>query len=148
MVRGSCVNPYPDNYFTTAQMVASNAGYPNKFRITSTTSFYPPQPLTPGMRTYAMELDLKTEGTLADCDPTVDNTPGCTEGCLTPACLLLKTVTIYMDPESGNPNPDIIHYFHDGGITRSYCVYQYTHAYCWNTPVQSSTWGSIKALYR
>ena len=150
---GGCRNPYPAGTVTLPGQQNSGPGVgagplPNRFRISSANSHTPPylaQPLTTGERTYAMQLEFKTEGTLANCDPTVDPTPVCTDGCLTPACFVLNMVEV----GSGNPNPDIIHYTSDG-TTRNFVTYQGgTGSNCPGaTPTRPATWGAIKALYR
>ena len=151
---GACRNTYPAGAGTLpGQAAVPNVGtnpLPNRIRIASANSVFPVVALTTGERTYAMQLEFKTEGTLADCDPTVDPTPVCTDGCTSPACFVLNDVSIFMEVGTGDPNPDIIHYSHDGGATRNWATYQGgTGVNCPGaTPSKPSTWGAIKALYR
>ena len=151
---GACRNPFPAGAVTNPGQEAiagtGQGGGPNRVRITSVNTVNPVQPLTTGERTYAMQLEFKTEGTLADCDPSVDPTPVCTDGCTAPACFVLNHVDIFMEVGTGDPNPDIIHYTYDGGATRYWASYQGgTGASCpLATPARPSTWGAIKALYR
>ena len=146
---GGCHNLYPYNASNLPGQVLYPTGAANRLRIYSANSVYPNQQLTRGQRTYGMQLELRTEGTLADCDPIVDSTPLCIEGCSTPACFVLTSVSIYMAIEN-NPNPDIIHYVHDGGATRNWVTYQ--GGACGPgigvTPTRTTTWGAIKSLYR
>jgi len=150
---GACRNTYPAGFGSLpGQQSAANTGtgaMPNRIRISSANSVNPAPTITTGERTYAMQLEFKTEGTLADCDPSLDPTPICTDGCVTPACFVLNDVSIYM--AVGAPgNPDIIHYSHDGGATRNFATYQGgTGGNCPGaTPTKSATWGAVKALYR
>lgn len=151
---GTCVLLYPAGAGTLpGQQTAANTGSnpaPNRIRISSANSVNPVQPLNTGTRYVAMQLEFKTEGTLADCDPTLDPTPICTDGCLTPACFVVNDISIFMEVGTGNPNPDIIHYSHDGSATRQFVTYQGgTGASCPGaTPTKTSTWGAVKALYR
>ena len=151
---GPCRNLYPYGAATLpGQAVSNNVGtapLPNRYRVSSANSVYPTQALTIGERAYAMQLELRTEGTLADCDPAVDPTAVCTDGCLTPACLMLNDISIFMEVGTGNPNPDIIHYQSDGGVTRNWATWQGGTSYgCPGfSPVTPSTWGAVKALYR
>jgi hypothetical protein len=148
-----CANPYPSGSGTLpGQQVAANTGQnplPNRFRISSANSVNPTQSLTTGVRTYAMQLEFKTEGTLADCDPTLDNTPICTDGCTTPACFVCNQVDLFMAVDGNPATPDIIHYTSDGSA-RNNCTYAGgTGANCPGaTPAKQSTWGGVKALYR
>ena len=146
---GACHKLYPSGSSTLAGQRNHPTGQPNRIRITSVKSVYPYATLTAGQRTYADQFELKTEGTLADCDPTVDSAPICTDGCSTPACIVLTNVTIYMEVKDGNSNPDIIHYSHDGGASRNWVTYQ--GGACTSlgiTPTRNTTWGAIKSLYR
>ena len=146
---GACHNLYPVSAANLPGQVPHATGVANRIRLYSANSVYPPQSLTRGQRTYAMQLELRTEGTLADCDPIVDPTPLCIEGCSTPTCFVLTNVSIYMAIE-GNTNPDIIHYVPDGGTTRNWVTYQ--GGTCGQsvgvTPTRTTTWGAIKSLYR
>ena len=142
---GACHNVYPSPASTLPEHHSSPSGVlPNRYRISASNSVHPTQPLTTGERTYAMQLEFRTEGTLADCDPAIDPTPICTDGCNSGACFVLNRASIYL------LNGDGIHYTHDGGATRNWCTYQGgTGANCPGaTPTKSSTWGAVKALYR
>jgi hypothetical protein len=153
---GACRNVYPGGAGSLpGQQSAANVGsgaMPNRIRISSANSVNPVQALTNGERTYAMQLELKTEGTMTDCDLTADPPPdpACTDGCSTPACFVLNEVSIFMEVGSGGTNPDIIHYSHDGGASRNFATYQAgTGGNCPGaTPTRSATWGAVKALYR
>jgi len=144
-----CANPYPGTAGTLpGQSSGQYHALPNHFRITSSNSVNPTQPLTSGQRNYAMQLDLKTDGTLADCDPTFDNTPLCTDGCSVGACFNLNNVDIFMAVDGNTSTPDIIHYTDNGG-GRAWCTYNSGTGVCPGaTPTRQSTWGSVKALYR
>ena len=151
---GACHNVYPSSASTMRGQRLTFAN-PNRFQMWSWMAVYPEQQLTTGQRTYAMQFDLNTTGTLADCDPAVDSTPVCTQGCSTPACFTLSLVSIYMHvnvqgEDADNTNPDIIHYRHDGGDSRNWATYQ--GGACGSTlgitPTRLTTWGAIKALYR
>jgi len=153
---GACRNLYPPGSSTISNLEsAANAGsnpLPNRIRVSSYNSVHPNQTLTIGERAYAMQLEFKTEGTLAGCDIAggEDPTPVCTDGCNVGACFMLNEVSIFMLVGSNDPNPDIIHYSHDGGATRNFATYNGgTGPNCPGaTPTRSSTWGAVKALYR
>lgn len=154
-VVGACRNTYPAGSGTLPGLsfvpnVGTNNPQPNRIRISSANSVNPAPTITIGERTYAMQLEFKTEGTLADCDPTIDPTPVCVDGCTTAACFVLNDVSLYMEVGSNDPNPDIVHYSHDGGATRNWCTYQGgTGGNCPGaTPSRPTTWGAIKSLYR
>ena len=149
---GACRNLYPPGAATLpGQQISNSVGRgaaPNRYRVSSANSVYPIQTLTIGERAYAMQLEFKTEGTLADCDPAVDPTPVCTDGCCAPVCFILNDVSIFMEVGTGNPNPDIIHYSADGSA-RNFATYQGGMASCVGySPVVARTWGAVKALYR
>ena len=152
---GACRSTYPAGSSTLPGIafvpnVGTNNPVPNRIRIGSANSVNPAPTITTGERAYGMQLEFKTEGTLADCDPTVDPTPVCTDGCTTPACFVLNELSIFMAVGTNDPNPDIIHYSHDGGATRNWVTYQGgTGGNCPGaTPNKPTTWGAIKALYR
>ena len=151
---GTCALLYAAGFTLPGQQPFPGSGSccppPNRIRIISANSVTPTPALTTGTRYVGQQLELKTEGTLADCDPTIDPTPLCTDGCSVPACFVLNELVIFMEVDTGNPNPDIIHYTHDGGATRNFVTYQSgTGANCPGaTPTRSSTWGAVKALYR
>lgn len=146
---GTCRNLYPPGAATLPGQLITGGSFPNKYRISSANSVYPYQPLVTGERYYAMQLEFRTEGTLADCDPAVDPTPVCTDGCCAPACLILNEVSIFMEVGSGDPNPDIIHYSANWSV-RPLATYQGgTGGSCPGySPVVPGTWGAVKALYR
>lgn len=153
---GTCFNglypPPPTHSTGPNQLVAANVGTnpaPNRIRITSPNSVFPTTTMTTGQRAYAMQLEMKTEGTLADCDPTVDPTPVCTDGCSAGACFVLNNVDLFMSVDGIPSTPDIIRYFSDG-VSRNFATYNGgTGGNCPGaTPSKPSTWGAVKALYR